>query len=93
MFRTLRFLSAILLVGSVFVTTDLAINLAGALVPELQVDGIPFSSVLQFWFGLWEGHLVTRVDFFHAFATSAWISFALLAWNTVLAVVSWFHTR
>ena len=51
MFRTLRLLSAILLVGSVFVTTDLAINLAGALVPELQVDGIPFSSVLQFWFG------------------------------------------
>ena len=43
MFRTLRLLSAILLVGSVFVTTDLAINLAGALVPELQVDGIPFS--------------------------------------------------
>ena len=93
MFRALRLLSAILLIGSVFVTTDLAINLAGTLVPELQVDGGTVSCVQQFWFGLWEGHLVTRADFFHAFAAAAWISFALLVWNTVLSVISWFHTK
>lgn len=92
MVRIIRMVSAVLLVVSLFVTTDFAVNLAGALVPELQ-DGIPYHSVLQSWFGLLEGSLTTRADFFQAFAVSAWISFVLFAWNMALAVVSWLQKK
>ena len=92
MVQILRMVSAVLLVISLFVTTDFAVNLAGALVPELQ-DGIPYHSVLQPWFGLLEGSLTTRADFFQAFAASAWISFVLFAWNMALTVVSWLQKK
>ena len=52
--RLARILSLVVLVAVLFVTVDLGISCLGALVPELQ-DGIPYYSLLQRWFGVWEG--------------------------------------
>lgn len=65
------------------VTADLGINCLGALVPELQ-DGIPYYSLLQRWFGVWEGEMRTRPDFFFVFRRWLWISFAVFVENAVL---------
>ena len=57
--RLARILSLVVLVAVLFVTVDLGINCLGALVPELQ-DGIPYYSLLQRWFGVWEGEMRVR---------------------------------
>lgn len=62
-------------------------QLSGALVPELQ-DGIPYYSLLQRWFGVWEGEMRTRPDFFFVFRRWLWISFAVFVENAVLWGIS-----
>ena len=81
--KLVRIVSLAALVAVLFVTVDLGINCLGALVPELQ-DGIPYYSLLQRWFGVWEGQMRTRPDFFHVFSRWLWISFALFAENAAL---------
>lgn len=86
--RVARILSLAALVVVLFVTVDLGVNCLGALVPELQQDGIPYYSLLQRWFGVWEGQMRTRPEFFFVFRRWLWISFALFAENAVLWAVS-----
>ncbi len=74
------------LLVSLFISVDLGINCIGSFVLELQ-DGIGYNSFLQSTFGLLEGSLKTRADFFNAFKTSAWITFAIFAGNVVLYVI------
>lgn len=81
--RLARILSLAVLVAVLFVTVDLGISCLGALVPELQ-DGIPYYSLLQRWFGVWEGEMHTRPDFFFVFSRWLWISFAVFVENAVL---------
>lgn len=85
--KLLKIISLVAIVISIFVSIDLGINCLGSLVPELQ-DGIPYHSVLQSLFGILEGQLKTRADFFIAFKTSLWISFAILVENIVLYVIT-----
>ncbi len=86
MFKIVKIVSAIALVVCVFVSVDLGVNLLGALVPEMQ-DGIPYNSVLQSCFGVLEGTLDTREDFFNAFETSAWITFVVFLENACIYIV------
>lgn len=85
--RLARILSLVVLVAVLFVTADLGINCLGALVPELQ-DGIPYYSLLQRCFGVWEGQMRTRPDFFFVFSRWLWISFAVFVENAVLWGIS-----
>lgn len=85
--RLARILSLVVLVAVLLVTVDLGINCLGALVPELQ-DGIPYCSLLQRWFGVWEGQMRTRPDFFFVFSRWLWISFAVFVENAVLWGIS-----
>lgn len=85
--RLARILSLVVLVAVLFVTVDLGINCLGALVPELQ-DGIPYYSLLQRWFGVWEGQMRTRPDFVFVFSRWLWISFAVFVENAVLWGIS-----
>ena len=45
---------------------------------------IPYYSLLQRWFGVWEGEMRTRPDFFFVFRRWLWISFAVFVENAVL---------
>lgn len=85
--KIIRIISIVALVVAVFFSIDLGINCIGALVPELQ-DGIPYNSVLQRWFGIFEGQLRTRIDFFEVFQKSIWITFAIFFENMILCVIS-----
>ncbi len=83
--RKFKVIALLALLVSLFVSVDLGINCMGSLVTELQ-DGLSYNSLLQSLFGLLEGSLKTRADFFNVFKTSAWISFAILAVNIILYV-------
>lgn len=85
--KKLRIISILALVVAVFLNIDLGINCIGALIPEFQ-DGIPFNSVLQSWFGIWERQLKTRIDFFKAFQNSLWITYVIFFENMVLSIIS-----
>ena len=85
--KTFKIISLVVLLVSLFVSVDLGINCIGSLVPELQ-DGIGYNSFLQSAFGLLEGSLKTRADFFGAFTTSLWVSFAIFTENVVLHIVT-----
>lgn len=84
--KALKTISLSILFVSLFVSVDLGINCIGSLVPELQ-DGIAYNSFLQSSFGLLEGTLRTRADFFNAFKTSAWVTFVVLAENATLYII------
>ncbi len=75
----------IALVVSLFISIDLAINVVGSLIPKMS-DGIPFNSVLQNWFGLLEGKLQSRTDFFNAFASSLWVLFVISVLNIAFSI-------
>lgn len=82
--KKIRFISAIIFLISVFVSLDLLINLLGSIIPSMN-DGISVHGILaSFVFGD-DGW--THEQFFHAFVTSAWISFAVFGENVVLAIV------
>ncbi len=83
--KILKIISLLILMLSVFVSIDLGINFMGSLVPETQ-DGIAFNSILQSTFGLLEGSLMTREDFFNAFQISLWITFTVFVENVVLGI-------
>ena len=82
--KRIRILSAVVLLIICFVSLDLLINLLGSMIPPMN-DGIGVYSILgNLYFG---DNTWTHERFFHAFVTSAWISFAVFAENVVLAIV------
>lgn len=82
--KKIRILSAVVLLITCFVSLDLLINLLGSMIPSMN-DGIGIHSILgNLYFG---DNTWTHERFFQAFVMSAWISFAVLTENVVLAIV------
>lgn len=82
--KRIRILSAVVLLIACFVSLDLLINLLGSMIPSMN-DGIGVHSMLgNLYFG---DNTWTHERFFHAFVTSAGISFAVFVENVALAIV------
>lgn len=83
--KMIKTISIIALLISGFVSIDLGLNCIALAVPELQ-DGIGYHSFLQSIFGLLED---TGIDggtnFFYAFRTSIWITYAIFVENIFLS--------
>lgn len=89
-FKIVRIAALAALVISLFFTADSGLNLLGALVPEMNPDGIGVNSVLHSLFGIWDS-VHTRADFYTCFAAAVWVSFGLFVVNAALAVIAWLH--
>ena len=87
-FKIVRIAALAALVISLFFTADSGLNLLGALVPEMNPDGIGVNSVLRSLFGIWDS-VHTRADFYACFAAAVWVSFGLFVVNAALAVIAW----
>lgn len=87
-FKIVRIAALAALVISLFFTADNGLNLLGALVPEMNPDGIGVNSVLHSLFGIWDS-VHTCADFYTCFAAAVWVSFGLFVVNAALAVIAW----
>ena len=87
-FKIVRIAALAALVISLFFTADSGLNLLGALVPEMNPDGIGVNSVLHSLFGIWDS-VHTRADFYTCFTAAVWVSFGLFVVNAALAVIAW----
>ncbi len=80
--KLIRIISLILLSMSIFVTVDLLLNFLSANIPSIN-DGIMCRSVFKPFFGeQW-----SLEGFYHVFATSLWVTTAIVIENVVLAIL------
>ena len=81
--KYIRRISLAALLVCLFCAMDLGFNFLYNLMPEV-LDGYTSHSLLQSAFEVFGDRNWTRERFFHAFETSAWVTFALLIENVVL---------
>jgi len=85
--KKLRAVLLILWLLSVFVVLDFGMNFAVTLIPSMN-DGLRCYSILHGLFGVFGDQGRSQEGFFHAFEIAAWISFAALTANMILALLA-----
>ncbi len=83
--ETIRIITAVMLIISLFCTVDLGMNFCYNLYPQAH-DGYTVNSILHGVFCIFGDNGWTLDKFYTAFQTSAWLSFIIASANLLIGI-------